>query len=139
MGTSGGACWLDGLKCLYNRVCYDTLLEDMNGKRLVLVKGTPGIGKTTFLERLLVHIVETNSSHIRCIVLAIREIGSVKEYWLNSDGTIEEFDLKVHKRGPDYYLSDSVDADTVLGFKLHIVVASSKDSMSSMSAAIAPG
>lgn len=127
----GGALWLDEVDILYNREVYDKLLIDMEGKHLVLVKGTPGIGKTTFLERVLVHIVENcraESKDIPSIVLAVREKGAVKEYWLNSDGTVEEFELRVHRRGPDIYLSDSVDSDSVQGFVLHLEVASSRDS-----------
>jgi len=87
-----GEQWLDGVKFLYNRACYEVLIKDMKSKKLVLIKGTPGIGKTTFLERLLVHIVEESKiegNPIPTIVLAMmREKGTVKEFLLNADGTV---------------------------------------------------
>ena len=44
--------WIGGVRTFYNRECYDDICNSMNSKRLVLVKGTPGIGKTMFLQRL---------------------------------------------------------------------------------------
>jgi hypothetical protein len=48
--------WLGKVKVLYNRDCYDDIIQQMSGKNLVLVRGTPGIGKSLFLQRFLVYI-----------------------------------------------------------------------------------
>jgi hypothetical protein len=124
----GGEKWLGDIEILYNREVYDELISQMYDKKPVLIKGTPGIGKTTFLQRLLVEIVENFQDNIPTIVLALREKSTVSEYWLNSDGTVELFDINIKGTGPQIYLSDSVDSHGILGFDLHVEVASSKDS-----------
>jgi GTPase SAR1 family protein len=125
---SNGEKWLGDVDVLYNRVVYDELISQMKDKKLVLIKGTPGIGKTTFLQRLLVEIVENNQDNVPTIVLALREEGAISKYWLNSDGTIESYDIRIQGRGPQIFLSDSVDSDGISGFDLHVEVASSKES-----------
>ena len=114
---------------LYNRACYDKILVSMANKSKVLVKGTPGIGKTTFLFRLLVKIVETahESSKNAPIPSIVIHFWDASPYWLCGDGTVEAYDNTSHA-APDYYLSDAVDSACVRGSILHIVVASSKKS-----------
>ena len=55
---SGGIQWIGGVDIFYNRKCYDTIQNNIANMSAVLVKGTPGIGKTMFLQRVLVDIVE---------------------------------------------------------------------------------
>jgi ATPase subunit of ABC transporter with duplicated ATPase domains len=98
---ANGVQWLDDMDILYNREIYDKFLIGMKGKKLVLIKGSPGIGKSTFLERLLVEIVEeAHKEHkdIPSVVIAIREGQDVKKYWLNPDGTVEKFDIGIQMK-----------------------------------------
>mmetsp|Transcript_33997 Transcript_33997/g.63508 ORF Transcript_33997/g.63508 Transcript_33997/m.63508 type:complete len:116 (+) Transcript_33997:60-407(+) len=44
--------WIGGVVTFYNRECYDNICKSMESKRVFLVKGTPGIGKTMFLQRV---------------------------------------------------------------------------------------
>ena len=54
-----GVPWIGKVDTFYNRECYDMLSERIKEKKLALIVGTPGIGKTMFLQRLLVDIVES--------------------------------------------------------------------------------
>ena len=122
--------WIGGVTTFYNRVCYDNLVAEMENKKLILVKGTPGIGKTMFLQRLLVDIVQkvqkaANSQksfptidYVRC------EKGVTKTYRLLHDGKVI---LSDDPSAVDYELSDSVDMGSPHGTKYTIEVASNKD------------
>ena len=120
--------WLDGTTMLYNRACYEEILLAIETEHppTMLIRGTPGIGKTTFFFRLLVWIVETahvNQSIVPTIVIHFPY--NDHGFWLCSDGSIEIFNALIHGR-PDYYLSDAVDFGHKMGSVLHIEVASSK-------------
>ena len=101
----------------------------MNGKTRVLIYGTPGIGKSFFLQRLLVYIVETaqaNKTTIPTVNYVRFEKKTVRDYMLLPDGSTEFFDAREH--GPDYQLSDAVDLEVTDGKLLSLEVASDKDS-----------
>lgn len=122
------ASWLDGIQTMYNRPCYEELLGLMVNKKAVLIKGSPGIGKRLFLMRVLVDIVENARNAnmpLPSIVLALREGGDPRSYWLLcSDGTVEEYSRHTHPTAPQYFLCDSMDSHHVLGSVLHLEVTS---------------
>lgn len=123
-----GSSWMDKVEILYNRPYYDSIVKQMKDKDMVLIKGTPGTGKSTFLERMMVEIVENSRAAnvaLPKIVLAMLMGSGVVEFALNNDGTVEHFDRA--NGDPQFYLSDSVDSDAKQGTKLHLLVASSKD------------
>lgn len=119
--------WIGGVNTFYNRECYDDLCIRMATTKRVLVKGTPGIGKTMFLQRLLVDIVEKckegGVTTFPTIDYIRREENVVVKYRLLSDGAVKFGD----HNDVDYYLSDSVDIEVPKGKILTIEVASVKE------------
>ena len=113
------------MNSFYNRECYDKLIEDINGKKLALVVGTPGIGKTMFLQRLLVHIVENvQAGETVPIIDYVTEMRNVVQtFRLLPDGSVIFGDCN----NVDYELSDSVDIHHPSGTTLSIEVASDKE------------
>lgn len=125
--------WIGGVDTFYNRECYDDICKSMDSKRLFLVKGTPGIGKTMFLQRLLVDIVEKAKATaeeeekplvIPTIDYLTEEEKVVKTYILHPDGTVTERQIS---RDVDYVFSDSVDINRIHSKVLTLEVASDKD------------
>lgn len=47
-----------GVKEFYNREFYDEIIRKSEISRLLLIKGTPGIGKSLFLQSFLVYLVQ---------------------------------------------------------------------------------
>lgn len=118
----------NGLQVLYNRKCYDEIIEQLKRFSCALIYGTPGIGKSTFLFRYLVHIVEErrkNNGAIPSIIFASRVGLETVEYWLHGDGRVEI--IPTAQRSADYYLSDSVDSPTIRANTLHLEVASENE------------
>lgn len=117
---------------LYNRQCYDDIIENINKMSAVLVLGTSGIGKSFFLLRFLVHIVETarsTDSNIPSIKYLRWLDSSVESLWLKADGSIEIYDRARHGL-PMYALSDSVDMQVLTGTVMSLEVASDTDNAS---------
>ena len=123
---SGEVPWIGGVETFYNRECYDTIQNDIKDLMAVLVKGTPGIGKTMFLQRVLVDIVEKSKlseADYPTINYVREEDDGVRKYRLNQNGTITHANVN----SVDYCLSDSVDLKVVSGTTLTLEVASVKD------------
>lgn len=119
--------WIGGVKVFYNRECYDDLINEYGDNKLVLIMGTPGIGKTMFLQRILVDIVEKcdgNYANLPVVDYVTRDLQGVVVYRLNSNGTVTIGDVNE----VDYVLSDSVDIHHPRGKTCTILVASDKDS-----------
>jgi hypothetical protein len=122
--------WIGGVRTFYNRECYDDICNSMNSKRLVLVKGTPGIGKTMFLQRILVDIVAEakETAKVKGKPLVLPTIDYLAEerktYILHQNGTVTERKIS---QDADYVLSDSVDIGRVHSKILTLEVASDKD------------
>jgi hypothetical protein len=124
--------WIGDVSVFYNRECYDDLCSAIYSRRLgparklVLIKGTTGIGKTMFLQRLLVDIVERHKdikSKFPTINYITRKAGGVETFRLRGDGNVT---LADHDN-VDYELSDSVDIEHPRGDILTLEVASDKD------------
>ena len=127
---SDGTRWIGDVDIFFNRPCYDTSIHKMTGKKRVLIYGTPGIGKSFFLQRLLVYIVETAQTSkipIPTVNYVRVEKKIAREYMLLPDGRTESYDLCKHGL-PDYLLSDAVDLEVADGKVLSLEVASDKDS-----------
>lgn len=124
---SGEVPWIGRVKTFYNRECYDTIQNNIANMSAVLVKGTPGIGKTMFLQRVLVDIVEAARAAGKALptIDYVRyEINIAVQYRLHSDGTVSFG----NRNSVDYCLSDSVDLETLFGTTLTLLVASVKES-----------
>ncbi len=125
--SKAGAQWIgEDISMFYNRECYDTLLNKMKDRSRVLVIGTPGIGKTMFLQRLLVDIVERakdTNQRIPSINYITCEKSVAKTYRLKFNGDTEMADLD----SVDFELSDSVDLEHPRGITRTVLVASDKD------------
>eukprot|EP01035_Chromulina_nebulosa_P041435 gene41435-56055_t len=127
----GNASWIGGIKEMYVRDCYvqlaDKLLADVAEPfHLALILGPKGIGKTIFLNYLIVRIMEKEREAQSLQTLSI-------VYLHNKPSTTTEQDIRFTSqavsvnanRSADYFLSDSVDiADGTLGKKLLLEVAS---------------
>lgn len=127
---NNNASWNGVVNQLYNRPCYDAILEKIVHYKEVLIYGTPGIGKSLFLMVLLDHIVHTanqTETEIPSVVYMKKGAGvSIDKYFLNSNGTVQKYDEASHGI-PDYLLSDSVDIrDSRLSNILSLEVASDK-------------
>eukprot|EP01038_Epipyxis_sp_PR26KG_P015760 gene15760-21341_t len=96
--------WVGGVHTLHNRQCYDNIIKKIVGKSRVLIIGTPGIGKSLFLQRFL-------------------EDGLVMRYKFLQDGTV----IYADHNDPHYLLSDSVDLRIANGLILSLEVASDKE------------
>lgn len=115
--------WINGKPKLYIRACYHHILTEISGKKFVLIKGTPGIGKTSFLPFLLDAIWTQHPTEPKICMIMLVEGGSPSQFWLCPDGTIELYDLPLHG-APEYYISDSVDLPQAKGTILQLEVAS---------------
>ena len=49
--------WVGDIEELYNRECYDDITTQLSNLTRVLVYGTPGVGKTLYLQAFLVNLV----------------------------------------------------------------------------------
>jgi len=120
--------WMGSIDALYNRQCYDEILEKLNNKTRVLIYGTPGIGKSVFLQVYLVHIVEKakqDPSKAFPFIIYSRLVNNMPvTYHLRSDGTVIECQSSVM---PDYRLSDSVDLNVADANILALEVASDNE------------
>jgi hypothetical protein len=100
----------------------------MAGKELVLIKGTPGIGKSLFLRRFLVYINEVSvnkGGNFPLIYFYKKDLNTIIKYSLLENGDVFQIE-GVPKVFPDYLLSDSVDLNAANGKVLSIEVASDK-------------
>lgn len=120
----GNVLWHGDVRELYNRKCYDGLLQDLKTKSRVLIKGTPGVGKSLFLLVVLVTIVEeakASNKPIPSINYARYEGHVSKTYRLLPKGAIQNYLNPVHKL-PDYLLSGCVDMNVADGRILSLEV-----------------
>lgn len=93
------------------RECYDTIITTIRDKEYanVLLKGTPGIGKTFFMYYFIFSLVK-NNSHKIVIAVAYLVRETQKTIYISVDGqdvTVSNSYAPV----PDYYFSDSVDIE----------------------------
>lgn len=131
----GDASWIGGTKIMYVRQCYMQLADQLLGEPLslviplvpvniALILGPKGIGKTMFLNYLIIRIVEKARSAGTLDTVSI-------VYFHQSHGSAEEgvrftsTGCCINAGKADYYLSDSLDvADGTLGKCLLLEVAS---------------
>ena len=120
--------WLGGAKKMFIRECYKRDADELLGEhdlalKIALILGPKGIGKTMFLNYLIVRIVEKvrsrNGLESSSITYVHKPIDTPECVRFTSQGCV--FD----KSKADYFLSDSVDiADGTLGESLLLEVAS---------------
>jgi len=126
-----GVDWIGGVKELYNRACYDEITKIAFSKKRVLVRGTPGIGKSLFLQVFLVHLArqakrEGRSPPTISYVYTTENDKVVKLSFL-PDGSVVDITNVALGTFPDYELSDSVDLNMPYGKTLSLLVASDKE------------
>jgi hypothetical protein len=127
---AGNVSWLGGAKKMFIRDCYKHDADELLGEpglavtlKTALILGPKGIGKTMFLNYLIVRIVEKvrsqNGLESSSIAYVHKPIDTPECVRFTSQGCV--FD----KSKADYFLSDSVDiADGTLGESLLLEVAS---------------
>ena len=115
----------------YNRPCYDDLISSFPFLKFVLVKGTPGIGKTLFLQRVLVQLVWNAKigGKFPGIHYMRYSNGEKEVFSFLSDGSVCDITGIASEKHLDteYLLSDSVDISNPYGTVLNLEVASDKD------------
>ena len=128
-----GISWFGGVKKLYNRKCYDAITDRIKTSSLthLLVIGTPGIGKTLYLQIFLVHLARTARAENRAtpsIHYAYYDVGGkLVILSLLADGSVVDISGDKNVPDPDYMLSDSVDLINAPGNVLNLQVASDKE------------
>ena len=93
------------------RECYDTIITTIRDKEYanVLLKGTPGIGKSFFMYYFIFSLVK-NNSHKIVIAVAYLVRETPKIIYISVDGQ-DVTVLNSYAPVPDYYFSDSVDIE----------------------------
>ena len=125
----GGIKWIGGVEELYNRPCYDDITEDISSLTHALVIGTPGIGKTLYLQVLLVHLArraKAEGKPLPSIYYKYYDDDKVVTLTFLSDGSVIDITDVGRVPDPDYLLSDSVDLSKPSGTVLNLEVASDK-------------
>ena len=123
--------WHGDITSLYIRDEYKRIFRELVAKRNtnVLVVGTPGIGKSSFLNYVLVKIGELEGKASgSTIVFSKYSGGEKKHYLLRMDGTsyattVDSSDI----RTCTYRLSDSVDIDSAPTNKFNLEVSSTSN------------
>jgi len=128
----GSTKWFGKVERLYNRPCYDEITKNITTGNLsdVLIIGTPGIGKTLYLQAFLVHLVRSARLEGRDVpVIHYKYIvdATVVTLSLLPDGSAVDISGDKSVPDPDYTLSDSVDIEIPLANTLTLLVASDKD------------
>jgi hypothetical protein len=97
------------MKKLYVRSCYISILDKILGhKTHVLLRGTPGIGKSAFMFYLVYYLAQRPCNVSICLTYLVKET-SQSWYLLRKDGVVS---IAASLEGnPDYYFSDSVDIE----------------------------
>jgi hypothetical protein len=122
--------WIGDIKTLYNRPCYDDMIASATSVKRMLIIGTPGIGKTLFLQVFLVFLAERARAagqpppSIQYIYTKSKNLVVLS---LLSDGTVIDVTNDGNQQPPDCLLSDSVDLESPYGKILSLEVASDKD------------
>ena len=122
--------WLGGIKALFNRPCYEEIITEIFDLSLthVLIIGTPGIGKTLFLQIVLVHlarIAKKKGCFPPTIYYMFYDVGGkLIKLSLLADGSVVDISDVGQVPDPDYMLSDSVDLVKTSGKVLNLEVAS---------------
>jgi hypothetical protein len=125
----GGIKWIGGIQELYNRPCYDEVTKNISALTHALVIGTPGIGKTLYLQVLLVHLFTRAKARGRATPTIHYTYAMQKKIVtlsFLSDGSVIDITDAGRVPAPEYLLSDSVDLSTPYGTVLNIEVASDK-------------
>jgi hypothetical protein len=112
----------------YNRPCYDDIISSFSSLKYVLVKGTPGIGKTLFLQRVLVQLfrnAKLGGQFPRIHYMRYAN-GKIEVLSFLPDGSVSDItDIASEKHSDtEYLLSDSIDISDPYGTVLNLEVAS---------------
>ena len=128
LSLPGEAEWIGGIKGLYNRPCYDDITKQISSLSFALAIGTPGIGKTLFLQTFLIYLASCAKAEGRATpTIHYTRYVRTKVVTLSflSDGSVIDItDVRVPE--PEYLLSDGVDLNEPSGTVLNLLVASDK-------------
>ena len=124
----GGVRWFGGFNVLYNRPCYDEITQKISSPvTRALVLGTPGIGKTLYLQAFLVHLVRRAKEEGRdpptIHYVHAKSKDSIQTLSFLPDGSVVDVSMVPGGPNPDYVLSDSVDLSYAYGTILNLEVA----------------
>ena len=116
------------MKKLYIRSCYTAIMEEIKNesKTHVLVRGTPGIGKSVFLFYYIYCLAQMNGDNVSICLTYLSSEEKCTAYLLRDNGVVTVSATFVGV--PDYHFSDSVDIPTSgSSSKLTILFASSDE------------
>ena len=130
----GGVRWFGGFNVLYNRPCYDEITQKISSPvTRALVLGTPGIGKTLYLQAFLVHLVRRAKEEGRdpptIHYVHKKNKDSIQTLSFLPDGSVVDVSIVPGGPNPDYVLSDSVDLSYAYGNVLNLEVAADEVDM----------
>lgn len=131
-GDNIGIKWIGDVDVLYNRPCYEVVTMDIENASLsqVLVIGTPGIGKTLYLQAFLVHLARRARVEGRALptihYMYFDDGAKLVTLSLLANGSVVDISNVADRPEPDYLLSDSVDLVTASSRILCLEVASDK-------------
>ena len=127
----GGIKWFGGIQQLSNRPCYDEITKKISSVTHALIYGTPGIGKTLFLQVFLVYLVRRAQAEGKdppSIYYDYPDNGKITTVSFLPDGSVVDITKVLQPPRPDYLLSDGVDISHPSGKLLNLLVASDKES-----------
>ena len=124
-----GIKWIGNIEELYNRECYDMITMELETLTHALVFGTPGIGKTLYLQVLLVHLAQRTpkGQPPPTIHYMYYDVDKVVKLSFLGDGSVVDITNVLQAPKPNYLLSDSVNVNMPSGTILNLVVASDKE------------
>ncbi len=128
-----GLFWIGNVRQLYNRPCYDDITKIITARVVThaLVIGTPGIGKTLFLQAFLVHLARQARKDGRDVpsIHYLYERGKYDIARLSflPDGSVVDISGMKGLPRPDYVLSDSVYISMTNAKILTVLVASDQE------------
>ena len=124
-----GIKWIGNIEELYNRECYDKITMDLETLTHALVFGTPGIGKTLYLQVFLVYLAQRTpkGQPPPTIHYMYYDVDKVVKLSFLGDGSVVNITNVLQAPKPHYLLSDSVDVNVPSGTILNLEVASDKE------------
>ena len=124
-----GINWVGDVQELYNRECYDEITKKISSLTHALIYGTPGIGKSLYLQVFLVHLARrarAEKQPLPSIQCRYYDGDKVVNLSFLPDGSVININNIPEPPLPDYLLSDSVDISVPTGRILNLEVASDK-------------
>lgn len=109
--------WLHCEEIFLYRDCYKKYIQDMfstDKKSIHLMRGTPGIGKSTFLNAVFIKIIDVWKENPKKLTIFYQDKGKSNYIQIDSDGKLNIDIVSVgFQPSCDYHLADSVDITSI--------------------------